>query len=306
MRVFMAFLGSLAITLSLLSVPGFAEVPNIVSYQGRVTDGGGSPVADGDYELRFRIYDAASAGTLLWDSGPRNVSVSDGLFNYNLGDSTAFPTGMFAEDSALWLGVTVESDPEISPRTRLTASGWALHAETVEISPGITQLLDNSSHFFLNGFLTDLGSDTIEVPAAGFVMAQATLRLTLSHAAGTLAAANIEFRDSTFTHLVDQEHVWVINDLMPSGLYETTRHVHRIFEVAAGKHSFILLGSDFGDPGNTFIGSNIVTTLTYYPKSYGTVDLLGSPVLRASDANRIPLSDSEMSEMRARVSRQDR
>ena len=31
-----------------------AEIPQMISYQGKVTDSGGTPVADGSYTMRFR------------------------------------------------------------------------------------------------------------------------------------------------------------------------------------------------------------------------------------------------------------
>jgi len=53
------------ITIASLSL---AEIPQVISYQGKVTDAVGAPVADGIYAMRFRIYDDPNTGGLLWDS----------------------------------------------------------------------------------------------------------------------------------------------------------------------------------------------------------------------------------------------
>lgn len=40
-----------------------AEIPRNISYQGKVTDAGGSPVADGAYMMEFKIFDAETGQT---------------------------------------------------------------------------------------------------------------------------------------------------------------------------------------------------------------------------------------------------
>jgi hypothetical protein len=76
----------------LLYGPAFAEIPQVISYQGKVTDTSGNPVADGNYTMRFRIYDAVSAGTLKWDSGAQSVGVSGGVFSVLLGETLSRPS----------------------------------------------------------------------------------------------------------------------------------------------------------------------------------------------------------------------
>ncbi|RME24614.1 MAG: hypothetical protein D6800_08520, partial [Candidatus Zixiibacteriota bacterium] len=91
-------------------------------------DTNGDPVADGQYTIQFRLYDAAVAGNTLWDSGPQTVTVTNGLFSYDLGGAVAIPDDLFANHPEVWLGITVGSDPEISPRVKVTSKGFAYHA----------------------------------------------------------------------------------------------------------------------------------------------------------------------------------
>ncbi len=114
-------------TLTLLCLVGStisATAPNTVNFQGRLTDNGGNPVPDGAYLIKFRIYDDSAAGTTLWDSDFRQIQVTNGLFSYALGDTIPLPTTVF-DDSARWVGIKVSTDPEISPRTRLTSVPYA-------------------------------------------------------------------------------------------------------------------------------------------------------------------------------------
>lgn len=39
--------------------PVRAQVPNLINYQGTLSDADGNPVPDGVYEIEFNIYDAA-------------------------------------------------------------------------------------------------------------------------------------------------------------------------------------------------------------------------------------------------------
>ena len=71
----------------LVSSVALAEIPQVVGYQGRITDNSGVPVADGTYTMRFRIYTAATGGALLWDSNSQSVTLADGIFNVMLGES---------------------------------------------------------------------------------------------------------------------------------------------------------------------------------------------------------------------------
>jgi len=89
-------------------------------------DSGGTPVADGNYTMRFRIYDASSGGNLEWDSGDRSVQVTNGLFEILLGEDPQPSINLtFAE--SYWLLVTFAGDNQL-PRQRLGSVGYAFMA----------------------------------------------------------------------------------------------------------------------------------------------------------------------------------
>jgi hypothetical protein len=115
-----------------------------LNYQGRLTDGTGQPAADDYYQLTFTIYNSASAP--LWTSGSQTVEVNDGLFNHILGSSNPIPDSIFVE-SDLYLGIQVGSDPEITPKTKLTSAAYAAVANKVagggvETGDGLLKVTD--------------------------------------------------------------------------------------------------------------------------------------------------------------------
>ncbi|MBN1423775.1 hypothetical protein JXA88_04390, partial [Candidatus Fermentibacteria bacterium] len=114
------------VLVALLATFAHAEIPQVISYQGKVTDAAGTPVADGAYTMRFRIYDAVSAGTLLWDSGAQPVSVTNGIFSVLLGESPQ-PALTLDFSADYWLLVTFGGVDQ-APRQRLASIGYAYMA----------------------------------------------------------------------------------------------------------------------------------------------------------------------------------
>lgn len=101
-----------------------------IAYQGRLADSAGAPLT-GTYNMIFRLYDAASAGTPLWEeqwTGPNSVRVSDGLFNVMLGSLTPIPQAVVTGHDQLFLGITVGTDDEMAPRVQLGSVPFAVQA----------------------------------------------------------------------------------------------------------------------------------------------------------------------------------
>jgi hypothetical protein len=108
-----------------------AAVPQVISYQGRLTDSENNPVEDGTYQVTFTLWDDPAAMAMenqLWSSGEVSVEVTEGLFHYLLGFAETLPDDVFASDTSRWLGIKVGEDPEISPRTKIVSVPYAYHA----------------------------------------------------------------------------------------------------------------------------------------------------------------------------------
>lgn len=106
----------------------FAQVPGKLSYQAVLADGEGNPVADDNYVITFKLYTAAAAAEPVW-SEAQSVTIVNGVFNVMLGSIEVLDIDF---NRPYWLGITIGSNPELTPRTELTASPYALNAGNVD------------------------------------------------------------------------------------------------------------------------------------------------------------------------------
>lgn len=143
-----------------LTALAVADVPTVINYQGRLTDKSGDPVVDGDYEMRFSIYNAAVDGELLW-SEAQELKVIDGLFAVALGSREPIVDSVF-EYPVCYLSIMVMGDEEILPRTMLVTVPWAFRVSTVDGASGgtITSKLsigpghsNSGSYSFVTGYV---------------------------------------------------------------------------------------------------------------------------------------------------------
>ncbi|MFA6450625.1 MAG: hypothetical protein WCX65_14220, partial [bacterium] len=105
-----------------------------LNYQGRIVDANGVPVANSTYSIEFQIFDDVAAGSSVW--GPEthgSVTLTNGLFSVELGDTVALSSINFNQDC--WLQITV-AGTAYSPRQRLTAVTYALTVPLLSITNG--------------------------------------------------------------------------------------------------------------------------------------------------------------------------
>ncbi|MBI4397058.1 MAG: tail fiber domain-containing protein [Elusimicrobia bacterium] len=110
-------------------LPLFADAPNEIYYQGKLTDAQGNPKPDGSYPMDFGIYDALENGNRDFLDRRDGVQVANGVFEVNIG---ACPTNCEGDLKAIlqgnankWLQMSVEGQ-DLSPRQKLNASPYAL------------------------------------------------------------------------------------------------------------------------------------------------------------------------------------
>ena len=104
-----------------------------INYQGKLTDAAGLAVANGPYQMVFRLYTVSTGGAAIWTetlSGTNRVTVTNGLFSIMLGSTTALSGVNF--NQTLYLGVTIEADAEMSPRKIIGAVPAAFEAKNTQ------------------------------------------------------------------------------------------------------------------------------------------------------------------------------
>src|SRR3989344_493828 len=102
------------------AVRAYAAPNTEINYQGKLTDSDNTAVADGAYKVRFRVYTVASGGTALFDE-THSLAVSSGLFSAMLGSAGSSTADVDWSQNALYLGVEVSNDGEMTPRKRISS-----------------------------------------------------------------------------------------------------------------------------------------------------------------------------------------
>ena len=122
------YLGACCFVVLIIAQALFAQVPRTISYQGVLTDDGGTALS-GPYNFQFRIYAAAEGGPILWQEDHAGVMVEKGIFNVILGGYVSL--GGLEFDQPYFLEILVAGGV-LSPRSALTSAAYSLCARAVE------------------------------------------------------------------------------------------------------------------------------------------------------------------------------
>jgi hypothetical protein len=126
----------LQIIILLLAAPLSAQVPNHVNYQGRLTDGQGTPVT-GNRTMAVRVYNSASGGNITYQETIGTVAVRNGTYSFSFGGSgNSLAAALTGQD---FLALSVNGTEEAT-RSRLLAVPFAFKAKTSETSTDVQAL----------------------------------------------------------------------------------------------------------------------------------------------------------------------
>jgi hypothetical protein len=122
-----------------LSFMAAAAVPQILHYQGFLTDASGNAVDCPDsiacpgmqYSITFRLYDSADGDTPLWQENFIAVPIRNGTFDVLLGSTNPIDGTVFELDTA-YLGLSINDTDELMPRQRLVSAAYAIRAGIAE------------------------------------------------------------------------------------------------------------------------------------------------------------------------------
>ncbi len=135
-----------------------------LSYYGVLKSSSGASVADGNYDMVFKIYTDATGGTPVWTgnytaANGNPVEVKDGNFTVLLGSGNGNAlTVDFSQDS-YYVGITVGTDNEMSPRQQLAAAPYAFNSNAVN-GTSIYKVTGNPENSQA-GSVGDMALDTI-------------------------------------------------------------------------------------------------------------------------------------------------
>ena len=95
-----------------------AQESQVVHYQGILLGSDGNPVPDGEYNVQFSIWDAATGGEQLWLE-EHAIETSGGSFNVNLGDIEPYFVPLHDDGNITFLEIQVEGDLPMTPRRQV-------------------------------------------------------------------------------------------------------------------------------------------------------------------------------------------
>ena len=164
------------------TIPATAAINSQINFQGKITNPDGTNIANGSYSIVFSLYNVGSAGTALW-AETDSVTVTDGVFQVNLGASCPFLTANACNSStpvdfnssSIFLGIKVGADPEMTPRVSFTASPYAFNSDKVG-GLTVSQLVQLSPGSQQSGSINVSGS--ITTAATAFIQGAATIGST--------------------------------------------------------------------------------------------------------------------------------
>jgi hypothetical protein len=126
------------------ATPVYAATNNYLNFQARILKSGGAVVSDGDYNVEFKLYSAASGGTALWTetyTGGDKITTKNGYISASLGSLTAFPSTI-NWDQELWISLNIGGtgspswDGEMTPRMKVTGVPYAFAAAKLQRTSG--------------------------------------------------------------------------------------------------------------------------------------------------------------------------
>jgi hypothetical protein len=134
-----------------MAVSAFGQInpgPSLMNFQGRLTRPDGTPVADGNYALRFSLWSAPAGGTERWNRTLDPVTVRNGTFAVLLDLTGGFTAGnniMTAFNGNTYLEIRIGADPALTPRQQVVSVPYALRSNAVADGAVTTSSLANGA-----------------------------------------------------------------------------------------------------------------------------------------------------------------
>lgn len=295
-------------------------LPHEISYQGVLKDASGVIVANGDYTLTFKLYETESSGTDIWKE-TKLITVLDGIVTTKLGSINPI---VLTFDKTYWLGITIGTDSELNPRTKLSTVPYSYMSMNV-MNGSINA--DNINSGQIVKSLNSLRDDINLVAGSNIAITPSGNNLTISatgvgggtiSGSGTVAyipifTSSTEIGNSKLSQ--DGLGLLLVNDLSSNinptlrlnrtgtnsatsiGFYNTNDYWMTIGLLSDHKFAISSLNKNIGvedvvviDGVQKYVGIN-----TWYPMSaldvYGTIKISGT---NANELNRTQTSDANL------------
>ncbi|MBU0910492.1 MAG: hypothetical protein KJ717_13080, partial [Proteobacteria bacterium] len=136
MRRLLSFTGIIVFSV-MISCKLVLAVPQNINFQGKLTDSAELPL-NGTFNMQFFLCDAVTGGTCFWNE-TQAVTMTNGIYDVQLGKDVAFPSGLFATELFLEVriyNVNTTTWEVFDPRQKLTSTPYAMVAEDAQTLSG--------------------------------------------------------------------------------------------------------------------------------------------------------------------------
>jgi hypothetical protein len=117
-------IGVILLVLSFLLLSQVFAAPNLINYQGVLTDNVGVPL-DGSVSITFNLFDVDTGGTAIWTE-TQSIQVQSGVYMVLLGSVTPLTSTLFDADNS-WLEIIVAGET-LSPRQRIVSVPYSFRS----------------------------------------------------------------------------------------------------------------------------------------------------------------------------------
>jgi hypothetical protein len=194
---------SVLLLFCLLAFTQNAQAQATLSVQGSIQKSTGAAIDDGDYAITFKFYTSETGGTDIWSETQDPVEIIGGVYSVTLGSVNPLTVPF---NQPYFLGISVGTGQEHTPRTRLTSAPYALSLlgqdnqfpstgivnmgsiATEERSTAATTVaVDAKDHVI---FLDHTANQNITLPAASASEGRHLMLVNKAAVAKTLTASN--------------------------------------------------------------------------------------------------------------------
>ena len=166
-----------------------------VNFQGKVVNTDGTNVTNGSYTFLFCLYTTGSPVTActsgadndaVWRES-KSITVTDGVFQTALGDTTTLPGSVDFNTDNIYLGVNFNANGQMTPLIRFTAVPYAFNADKIH---GLS-VTDTTGTLTVPNGKTISFSDAFSTTGAFPLTLTATASTTATLPSGTITLADL-------------------------------------------------------------------------------------------------------------------
>lgn len=107
-------------------------VPNVISFQGSISDEKSSDALTGTYSITFNLYSEKTGGAPVWSETQRQVQLKEGKFQVLFGSNKESNPLNIPFDKKYFIGISINGGKEIKERIELVSTPLSLGSKYAE------------------------------------------------------------------------------------------------------------------------------------------------------------------------------